>query len=61
VEKVLEIKGLNKYFKNHHVLKDINLTIYEKEIIGFIGPNGAGKSTTMRCINNDVRIKTGQS
>ena len=44
MEKVLEIKGLNKYFKNHHVLKDINLTIYEKEIIGFIGPNGAGKS-----------------
>ena len=47
MEKVLEIKGLNKYFKNHHVLKDINLTIYEKEIIGFIGPNGAGK--VQRC------------
>ena len=59
MEKVLEIKGLNKYFKNHHVLKDINLTIYEKEIIGFIGPNGAGKSTTMRCINNLIFPSSG--
>ncbi len=52
MKKVLEIKGLNKYYKKHHVLKDIDLTIYEKEIVGFVGPNGAGKSTTMKCINN---------
>ena len=52
MEKILEIKGLNKYYKKHHVLKNIDLTIYEGEIVGFIGPNGAGKSTTMKCINN---------
>lgn len=52
MEKILEVVKLNKFYKKHHVLKDIDLTIYKKEIVGFIGPNGAGKSTTMKCINN---------
>jgi polar amino acid transport system ATP-binding protein len=48
---VIEIKGLQKSFGNHQVLKDINLTIHDKEVVVIIGPSGSGKSTILRCIN----------
>ena len=43
---VLSVKKLNKiYRKNIHALKDLNLEVKEREILGLLGPNGAGKST----------------
>lgn len=57
--KVLEIRKLNKSFKNKKVLNDLDFCIYENEIVGFIGPNGAGKSTTMKCISNLVYPDSG--
>jgi len=48
----VEIRGLNKWFADFHVLKDIELTVAEKEIIVICGPSGSGKSTFIRCINH---------
>ena len=48
---MLEIKNLNKYFGDHHVLKDINLQIPSHKTTAIIGSSGSGKSTLMRCIN----------
>ena len=48
---MIEIKGLKKSFGDHHVLKGIDLTIHDKEVVVIIGPSGSGKSTILRCIN----------
>ena len=48
----VEITGLNKWFDDFHVLKDISLSVSEKEIIVICGPSGSGKSTFIRCINH---------
>ena len=42
---MIEIKHLNKYFGDLHVLKDINLTVKRGEKLVMIGPSGSGKST----------------
>jgi Cu-processing system ATP-binding protein len=47
---MIEIKGLHKYYGNHHVLKDINLDIREPGIYAILGPNGSGKSTLLKSI-----------
>lgn len=47
---VLSIKDLEKHFGVKKVLKEINLTVYRGQIIGYIGPNGAGKSTTIKIL-----------
>lgn len=47
----IEITGMNKWFGSFHVLRDINLTVYEGERIVICGPSGSGKSTLIRCIN----------
>jgi ABC-type polar amino acid transport system ATPase subunit len=48
---MITITGLNKYFGDHHVLKDVNLEIHKGEVVVVIGPSGSGKSTLLRCIN----------
>ncbi len=48
---VIEIKNLNKWYGDFHVLKDINLEVKKGEIIVVCGPSGSGKSTLIRCIN----------
>lgn len=48
---MIEIKGLKKSFGKHEVLKGIDLTIQDKEVVVIIGPSGSGKSTILRCIN----------
>jgi len=52
VNTAIEIKGLNKWFDELHVLKDVSLSVLEKEIIVVCGPSGSGKSTFIRCINH---------
>jgi general L-amino acid transport system ATP-binding protein len=47
----VEIVGMNKWYGEFHVLKDINLTVYKGERIVICGPSGSGKSTMIRCIN----------
>lgn len=48
--KVLEVTNLSKSFGKRKILDNINLTIYEGDIIGLIGPNGAGKTTLIKTI-----------
>jgi polar amino acid transport system ATP-binding protein len=48
---VVQIEGLHKSFGDHHVLKGIDLTIHEREVVCVIGPSGSGKSTLLRCVN----------
>jgi general L-amino acid transport system ATP-binding protein len=50
-EVVIEIEGMNKWYGQFHVLRDINLTVYRGERIVICGPSGSGKSTLIRCIN----------
>ena len=53
---MIEIKHLNKYFGDLHVLKDINLTVKRGEKLVMIGPSGSGKSTLIRCVRSPKRI-----
>ena len=48
---IIEIKQMNKWFGNFHVLRDINLTVEQGEKTVICGPSGSGKSTLIRCIN----------
>ncbi len=48
----IKVTGLNKWFDQFHVLKDVSLSVAEKEIIVICGPSGSGKSTFIRCINH---------
>ncbi|TXF38563.1 MULTISPECIES: amino acid ABC transporter ATP-binding protein [unclassified Collinsella] len=57
---MIEIKGLNKFFGDLHVLKDINLTVKEGEKLVIIGPSGSGKSTLIRCVDYLEEPTTGE-
>jgi ABC-2 type transport system ATP-binding protein len=46
----IRIENLNKHIGKQHVLKNVNLTIGEGEVVGLLGPNGAGKSTLMKIL-----------
>ncbi|WP_026884041.1 ABC transporter ATP-binding protein [Clostridium akagii] len=59
MEKTIEIKNLNKTFKNGRGIIDINLDINRGEIFGFLGPNGAGKTTTMKIMTGLSRPDSG--
>ncbi len=48
---ILTISGLRKSFGATEVLKGIDLTVSERELVFIIGPSGSGKSTLLRCIN----------
>ena len=49
---MIEIRGLRKSFGSDEVLKGIDLSIEEKEVVVIIGPSGSGKSTLLRCMNH---------
>ena len=48
---MIEIKNLNKWFDDFHVLTDINESIERGQTVVICGPSGSGKSTLLRCIN----------
>jgi len=47
----VEMTGVDKWYGDFHVLRDINLTVSRGEKIVICGPSGSGKSTLIRCIN----------
>ncbi len=48
---IIESENVNVYYGNNHVLKNVNLSIFEKSVTAFIGPSGCGKSTFLRLLN----------
>ncbi|WP_059171754.1 amino acid ABC transporter ATP-binding protein [Bacillus sp. FJAT-27445] len=48
---MIRIENLNKSFGDLHVLKDINLSVYENDVLCLVGASGSGKSTLLRCLN----------
>src|ERR1043165_5782622 len=48
---MIELRGVNKWYGELHVLRDINLRVGAKERVVVCGPSGSGKSTMIRCIN----------
>ena len=57
---IVSIKGLNKWFGDFHVLRDINLDVARGERIVICGPSGSGKSTLIRCINALEEFQEGE-
>ncbi|MBE6082008.1 amino acid ABC transporter ATP-binding protein [Acidilutibacter cellobiosedens] len=51
MKKIIDIQHLNKSFGTHEILKDINFSVNEGEVICIIGSSGSGKSTLLRCVN----------
>ena len=53
---IIEVKDMNLFYTDFHALKDINLTVSEREIMALIGPSGCGKSTLLKSLNrmNDL-------
>lgn len=48
---MIELRGISKSFGELEVLKDLNLSIADGEVVALIGPSGSGKSTTLRIMN----------
>ncbi|WP_026690559.1 amino acid ABC transporter ATP-binding protein [Alteribacter aurantiacus] len=51
MSEMIRVEKLNKSFGDLHVLKDIDLEVYENEVVCLIGASGSGKSTLLRCLN----------
>ena len=56
----VELVGMNKWYGNFHVLRDINLKVMGGEKIVICGPSGSGKSTMIRCINRLEEHQSGR-
>ena len=50
-EPIILCRGVNKWFGEFHVLRDVSVEVAQKEVVVVIGPSGSGKSTFIRCIN----------
>ncbi len=48
---IIKCEGVNKWFGEFHVLRDISVDVMPQEVVVIIGPSGSGKSTFIRCIN----------
>ncbi|NPV53048.1 MAG: amino acid ABC transporter ATP-binding protein [Firmicutes bacterium] len=57
---IISLKGVEKWYGSHHVLRGIDLTIERGEVLVLIGPSGSGKSTLLRCINGLEAIQGGE-
>ena len=59
-DEAVHIEGLHKSFGENHVLKGIDLSVAEHEVVCLIGASGSGKSTLLRCINLLEQIEAGR-
>ncbi len=58
-EKIIEVTGLSKKFKELKAVDNLDLSVYKGDVFGFLGPNGAGKSTTIRMLVSLIRPSQG--
>ncbi len=56
---MVAVENVNKHFGDLHVLRDINLTVGQGEVVVVLGPSGSGKSTLCRTINRLETFETG--
>jgi general L-amino acid transport system ATP-binding protein len=59
-DSIVNVAGLNKWYGDFHVLRDINLDVARGERIVICGPSGSGKSTLIRCMNALEEFQEGQ-
>ncbi|QXL85087.1 amino acid ABC transporter ATP-binding protein [Comamonas sp. NLF-1-9] len=59
-ESTIQLKNVNKWYGQFHVLRDVNLEVAKGERIVICGPSGSGKSTMIRCINRLEEHQEGQ-
>lgn len=57
---IVEAVNVHKYFDDNHVLRGVNLSVTEGEVILICGPSGSGKSTFLRCLNHLEKIDEGR-
>jgi len=57
---MIQVRGLHKYYAEHHLFRGIDLDVQKGEVIVFIGPSGSGKSTFLRCINGLEEFQKGE-
>lgn len=56
---LLEVKGLNSYYGDSHILFDVSFRVERNEVVALLGHNGAGKSTTLKSLMGVVTPRTG--
>lgn len=59
-ENAIEVRRLNKYYQQHHALRDVSLSVRNGERIVICGPSGSGKSTLIRCMNQLEKHQSGE-
>ncbi|SFC51979.1 general L-amino acid transport system ATP-binding protein [Alkalibacterium subtropicum] len=59
-EDVIKVEKLNKWFGDLHVVKDVDLTVKQGEVIVILGPSGSGKSTFIRTLNALEEFQSGK-
>ncbi|WP_410771412.1 amino acid ABC transporter ATP-binding protein [Fontibacillus sp. BL9] len=57
---MIHFHQVEKHYGHFHVLKNIDLTVDEGEVVVVVGPSGSGKSTMLRCINRLENITSGE-
>jgi len=57
---IIDVKDVHKRFGNHEVLRGVDLTVQQGEVVVIIGASGSGKSTLLRTINNLESIDSGE-
>ncbi|WP_326493033.1 amino acid ABC transporter ATP-binding protein [Deinococcus sp. SL84] len=58
-EPIIDVQNLNKWYGQHHVLKNVNIQVQPGQKVVVVGPSGSGKSTLIRCINRLEEFQQG--
>jgi len=52
-------RDISKKFKSRYAVKNVNLILSQREVVGLLGPNGAGKTTTFKIMTGDLQLDSG--